>query len=197
MATSYSPLTVTSGLVMYLDAANPKSYPGSGTAWTDISRNNNNATLTNGPTFNSANSGNIVFDGVDDYLLTASISSFRSISMFVYKTEVGPSGWKYLLDARPGMGGGYFANLSTGDWTNWYLNGSSIASTYSLLPTNQWFHLYIQAPTTYTSTINFMSRYSNNEQMGGKLGIIQIYNRTLSAQEIAQNYNATKTRYGL
>ena len=66
MTTSYSPLIVTDGLVMYLDAANPKSYPGTGTTWTDISRNNNNGTLTNGPTFSSANLGSIVFDGSND-----------------------------------------------------------------------------------------------------------------------------------
>jgi hypothetical protein len=47
MGTSYSPRTVTNGLVWCLDAANAKSYPGSGTLWYDISGNANNATLTN------------------------------------------------------------------------------------------------------------------------------------------------------
>ena len=36
MAISYNPSSVTSGLVLALDAANPKSYPGSGTAWTNL-----------------------------------------------------------------------------------------------------------------------------------------------------------------
>ena len=58
---------VTNGLVLYLDAAKRDSYAGIGTAWNDISGNRNNGTLTNGPTFNSANGGNIVFDGADDY----------------------------------------------------------------------------------------------------------------------------------
>lgn len=61
------PKTVTSGLVLCLDAGNPKSYPGSGTTWTDLSNNGNSGTLTNGPTYNSANGGSIVFDGVNDY----------------------------------------------------------------------------------------------------------------------------------
>ena len=57
---------VTDGLVMYLDAGNSTSYPGTGTTWTDLISTANNATLVNGPTFNSANGGAIVFDGVND-----------------------------------------------------------------------------------------------------------------------------------
>jgi len=68
MSFNYSPKTITSGLVMCLDAANTKSYPGSGTTWTDLSGKGNHGTLTNGPTFNSSNLGSIVFDGVDDYV---------------------------------------------------------------------------------------------------------------------------------
>ena len=56
------------GLVLCLDAANTKSYPGSGTTWTDLSGRGNTGTLTNGPTYSSANGGSIVFDGVDDYV---------------------------------------------------------------------------------------------------------------------------------
>jgi hypothetical protein len=62
-----SPGIVTDGLVLWLDAGIAPSYAGSGTTWTDISGNRNNGTLTNGPTFNSANGGSIVFDGVNDY----------------------------------------------------------------------------------------------------------------------------------
>jgi hypothetical protein len=62
------PNIVTDGLVLYLDAANQKSYPGTGTTWNDLSGNGNNGTLVNGPTFNSDNNGSIVFDGVDDYV---------------------------------------------------------------------------------------------------------------------------------
>ena len=68
MAFSYSPKIVTDGLVLYLDAANNRSYPGSGTTWTDLSRGGNNGTLTNGPTFNGANGGSIVFDGTNDFI---------------------------------------------------------------------------------------------------------------------------------
>lgn len=68
MAFNYSPKIVTDGLVLYLDAANTRSYPGTGTTWSDLSRSGNTGTLINGPTFNSGNGGSIVFDGVNDYV---------------------------------------------------------------------------------------------------------------------------------
>lgn len=68
MPNNYGPRIVTDGLVLCLDAVNSKSYPGSGTVWTDLSRNSNSGTLINGPTFNTANGGGIVLDGTDDYI---------------------------------------------------------------------------------------------------------------------------------
>ena len=62
----FGPNTITDGLVLALDAANPRSYPGSGTAWKDIV-SNNDGTLTNGPTFSNDKGGNIIFDGTNDY----------------------------------------------------------------------------------------------------------------------------------
>jgi len=58
---------VTNGLVLYLDAANKISYPGSGTTWQDLSGRGNNGTLVNGPTFSTDRGGSIQFDGSDDY----------------------------------------------------------------------------------------------------------------------------------
>ena len=90
MGLNHSPLIVTNGLVMCLDAGNTKSYPGSGTTWTDLSGNGNNGTLTNGPTYNSINSGSIVFDGIDDHVLVASNASIptgsaaRTVSIWFY-----------------------------------------------------------------------------------------------------------------
>jgi hypothetical protein len=62
------PVLVTAGLVLNLDAGNSSSYIGSGNNWNDLSGNNNTGTLTNGPIFNSANGGSIVFDGIDDVI---------------------------------------------------------------------------------------------------------------------------------
>jgi hypothetical protein len=67
------------GLVLALDAANTKSYPGSGTTWTDLSGNSNTGTLTNGPTYSSANGGSIVLDGADDYVSTPNSASLLAV----------------------------------------------------------------------------------------------------------------------
>ena len=70
---------VRNGLVLNLDAANLSSYPGSGTTWTDVSGNGNNGTLTNGPTYNSANGGSIVLDGADDFVNTPNSASLLAV----------------------------------------------------------------------------------------------------------------------
>ena len=58
MTIKHSPRIVTDGLVVHYDAANTKSYPGSGTAWKDLSGKGNNGTIY-GATFGSGN----YFDG--------------------------------------------------------------------------------------------------------------------------------------
>ena len=73
---------VSDGLVLCLDAANRKSFVSGSSVWTDISRNGNNGTLTNGPTFNSANGGSIVFDGTNDYVTAGSTPSGTSLFTF-------------------------------------------------------------------------------------------------------------------
>jgi hypothetical protein len=64
----HSPQISLNGLVLCLDAANSKSYPGSGTTWTDLSGFGNNGTLVNGVGYSGDNLGSLVFDGVDDYV---------------------------------------------------------------------------------------------------------------------------------
>lgn len=80
MALHHSPSIITDGLVLCLDAANRESYSRSGTIWTDLA-GINNGTLTNGPTFNSANGGSIVFDGVNDYVLISDSPSLNLSSV--------------------------------------------------------------------------------------------------------------------
>ena len=67
MSLSHSPKVVTDGLVLYLDAANKRSYPGTGATWSDL-KGSNNGTLTNGLTFDGDNKGSIVFDGTNEYV---------------------------------------------------------------------------------------------------------------------------------
>jgi hypothetical protein len=68
MAIGYNPTILSNGIFLNYDAANTKSYSGTGTLWTSIAGVAIPGTLTNGPTYSSANSGNIVFDGVNDYV---------------------------------------------------------------------------------------------------------------------------------
>ena len=60
MATKYGPTIVTDGLVLCLDAANSQSYPGSGTTWTDLSGNSNDANVGSSVTYNSTYGGGLV-----------------------------------------------------------------------------------------------------------------------------------------
>ena len=84
MAFNYSPRVITDGLVLYLDAANTRSYPGVGTTWTDISRSGINGTLTNGPTFNSENGGSIVFDGSNNYCSIPAIDVGKNFTVGIW-----------------------------------------------------------------------------------------------------------------
>ena len=70
MGLAHSPRIVTDGLILALDAGNAKSYPGSGSTWTDLSGNSNTGTLTSmaGSNYNSANGGYLDFDGTADYV---------------------------------------------------------------------------------------------------------------------------------
>jgi hypothetical protein len=69
------PNIIEDGLVLYLDAGNRKSYPGSGTTWFDKSGRGNNGTLINGPTFDTGSLGSVVFDGTNDYVNCGNNSS--------------------------------------------------------------------------------------------------------------------------
>ena len=80
MGTYGGPDIVTDGLIFSVDAANKKSYPGSGTTWYDLSGNGSTATLTNGPTFSSTKHGAIVFDGSNDYIQTNFVYSLPTIT---------------------------------------------------------------------------------------------------------------------
>lgn len=68
MALGHSPQIVRDGLVLHLDAANVKSYPGSGITLSDLSTISGSGTFFNGPVFESDNLGSINFDGTSDYI---------------------------------------------------------------------------------------------------------------------------------
>jgi hypothetical protein len=109
-----TPPIVTNGLVLNLDCGNRLSYPTSGTTWTDLSGNNNNGTLINGPTFNPNNLGSIVFDGVDDKVLLTPGDNFS------YGTgDFTLDGWFYVTKTLPQYGERIFTQTIIG--TNYFV----------------------------------------------------------------------------
>ena len=77
---------VTDGLVMNLDAGDPRSYPGSGATWTDLSGNGNNGTL-NGPTYSNADGGFLAFTRSSISYVTSSSSTVRTIGLNPFSLE--------------------------------------------------------------------------------------------------------------
>jgi len=127
MATRYNYTggIVTNGLVLNLDAAKVDSYPGTGTTWRDLSGNNNNGTLTNGPTFSGiGKQASIVFDGVDDTVNMGTSSIFQPSSitfcMWVKRTATWGAG-SCLFWAKPNgdyTGTGFYVEPVSPNFSN-------------------------------------------------------------------------------
>lgn len=79
---------VTNNLILYLDATRATSYIGSGTNWSDLSTQNNNATLVGSPIF-SSNPSSFTFSGTN-YATT--LKSNISLSAATFIAWVNPSG---------------------------------------------------------------------------------------------------------
>lgn len=225
MAFNYSPKVITDGLVLYLDAANTRSYISGSTTWSDLSRSENNGTLTNGPTFNSANGGSIVFDGTNDYALINGFNLLAPLTIisWIYKTS--HKTWASILDR---YGNESLDSVSLGfdsdngqrlmyQWNNSPPFSNRVLGT-TIINTNQWYHVCVTAtPTTadfYVNSVFDVSRSvgqvsqtgnfyvgtnlaGGDEYYAGRIANLQVYNRALSSTEILQNYNSTKTRFGL
>ena len=111
-----TPSIVTNGLKLYLDAGNVTSYPGTGTVWTDLSGNGNNATLNGGVTYNSSNSGNLVFNGSTGYVDGPNLlygESKATLSGWVKKTNTSNPISFGIMDS---LGGNRIEIV-------WYING--------------------------------------------------------------------------
>ena len=232
MGTSYNPRIVTDGLILCLDAANKRSYPGAGTTWYDLGKSKYHGTLTNGPTFDSANKGSISFDGAGDYASTLSnflngLTLYEGItfSAWVNPASLASQGfvlgaWRQSISldqaglfiinsgpliavadgstAEPGVG--VSNSLSVGVWQHitgtWQTNRS-----YRLYKNGD----YIGGGTQSGNGFNFSSsgsnfyigaqKQNNSRFYNGKMSSIFVYNRALSAEEIKQNYLATKGRF--
>lgn len=105
MGVGYNPRCVQDGLVLYLDAANRRSYPQSGSVWNDLGPNVNNATLVNSPTFTTTFNGAFAFDGTNDQIdfptLTFDNTTFTSEIWGKLPGPINTSNRRSLL-------GGYF-----------------------------------------------------------------------------------------
>jgi len=170
LAISYNPSSVTSGLVLCLDAANSKSYPGSGTTWTDLSGNGNNATLTNGPTYNSANGGSIVFDGNNDHALlntTSVISGDFTVEVWFNQTSYTPSSFgsqRCLVGGSNNSSGADNCQFIIGDNGTILLAlaGAAVTltpTTTGLMILNNWYHIiWTRTGSNITTYLNNVSR---------------------------------------
>ncbi len=135
MAYHHSPRIITDGLVLVLDAANQKSYPGSGTTWSDLSGNGNNGILINGPTFDSGNLGSIVFDGVNDYVDTGQKFNFDQSSQFSAEFWINFISHSDKSVAAAGIvGKGHYYN---NNWSIWLYNDHRIFFETTGNPTRQ------------------------------------------------------------
>jgi hypothetical protein len=104
---------VQSGLVLNLDAGVSSSYPTTGTTWTDLSGSGNNGTLTNGPTYSSANGGSIVFDGSNDY--ASFTSNCYNVSLNGTINELTINAWVYWNS---------FPTNNIDEIVSWWQNGT-------------------------------------------------------------------------
>ena len=242
MALSHSPSIITQNLSLCLDAANPKSYPGSGTTWTDLSGNGGNATLFNNVQYSPENGGCLDFNRTDDSYATiphdATISSqvfgtsnnftlsawfvideYVNYSCFIQKAFGGsysnttaglwsesPTRVKFVMGTNEGGNpagsnlqisytttpGVWYNMVGVADGTNaiLYINGEPVGSPVNIAST------LIRTRSTNGSPITIGTRSTaNTPELDGRISNLSIYNRALTAQEIQQNFNATKSRY--
>jgi hypothetical protein len=208
---------VTDGLVLYLDAGNTASYPGSGTTWTDLSGNGNNGTLVNGVGYNSDNLGSLVFDGVNDYVSLPSINTNSNFTLNFWTKRTSNTN-PTLFSGNPASG---YLQIRNGSSEISLVKsfvaelggfGSSTATTLNLISNititksgttfsasvNGDFKNTLTVTETFTTTAPTLGiNTSNSEPYTGNIYQFLVYNRTLSQQEIQQNFNATRSRFGL
>ena len=227
MASKGGPDIVENGLTLFLDASNIRSYPGSGTTWSDLSGNGNTGTLTNGPTFSAGNLGSIVFDGTNDYVNISNTSILNNSSQTI-------NIW-FLYTSIPGNGVSVIGKHdSAGSWNgyNMGLYGGAVfcqfkpssntdaGSVSTNMSANTWtlitlkftigstLTLYKNGNKISTNALSSVSMTSQPIRIGlsvdtywsalpGRVASVQIYSRELPDDEVLQNYNATKSRFGL
>lgn len=224
MAGNVAPNMITDGLVLCLDAANPKSFVSGSTTWNDLTTNFNNGTLVNGPTFDSGNGGSIVFDGIDDYGIINGNNLTKQLNQITVECFFNKSSGRTILshsnDTIGAVKSYAFEQVSNSFQSK--LNISSVQYTLSHTDlNNKWnmisltydgslitlYHngVFITSTpaagsVTYQTNSNLNIGRKNSadgEYINGRISNIRLYNRSLTANEVLQNYNTIKTRFGL
>jgi hypothetical protein len=223
-ATVQQPSIATTGLLLYLDAGNPASYPGSGTTWTDLSSNANNATSLNGTTYSSANGGILTFNGSGSGSLVANKynTTYTGKTIFIagnvtdvangnFRAALGasagsrnfnlylysPSAGQYQMHFSAGGVGSFSANLSYTPGS-WFTAGITQQTDGTLI-------YYLNGQQVSTTTQTFSQYLSGStENVGradnfwsGPLPVITVYGVALTAAQMLANHNAVRLRYGL
>lgn len=219
MSLYHSPSIATDGMILCLDAANIKSYPGSGAAWTDLSGNNNNSTNYNSSTYNS--SGYFTFDGTNQYFEGGSINFSTTAITFAswFRQLSNPSNFTQIIGSATASGAIYIAPNSSNVFgqLSFVTNGNK-GTGNTTIPLNVWKHITVTWETgstiklyingtfsrqsaAFTDTITITSHRIASYAAGGYLNCdvsnASIYNRALTAEEIQQNFNALRGRYGI
>jgi len=216
------------GALLYLDAGNAASYPGSGTTWTDLSTNTNNATLVGPPPFTSAGANSyFTFNGAGTQYagtLTAKYNqTYTGKTVFIVArlTAIAATTYRCMFGTPTGTRNfnTYIYSPSTGVYQiHFSANGLGGLSNNLPITTNQWF-----CATVTQTTGGLISYYLNGQPVGtntgqtfsqwvsnggenvayadnywyGDIPIVAVYGRALSSDQILQNYNSIKGRYGL
>lgn len=215
---------VHNGLVVWLDAGINLSYPGSGSTWTDLVGNNHNASLSNSPTYNSNNGGYFTFTSASSQYATLAgtplnTTSYTKSCWFYLDSTTDNN----LISFDDGNGTGHYMffggtnKLSIGHtaWTGFPTTYSSTASfsnfTWYLVTvtfnTTNGMRLYINnsLDSSYTAQltapvatgIRLGSYSAGGNLLNGRISQVFIYNRSITATEVNQNFLATRSRYGV
>ena len=219
MSLHHNPRIVTSGLQLALDAADANSYPGTGTTWYDLTENGYQATMSN---MTAANW--VTYNGVKAFETTDTSNQGFRITDFpfpqsgrTYEIWINSKsfdiGWQTWFDdsgnERVLFGtstnsiyvypsANFTGNLVAGEWyqlsyTMTGGNGSSITAYKNGSSVGTGTYGY----TIATSGTLFLLGDAGSEITSCYCAIARVYSRVLSPAEIAQNYEATKTRFGL
>ena len=219
MSTRYNPSIILDKLTLCYDAGNIKSYPGSGTTWTDISGKSNNGTLTNGPTFDSGNKGSFGFDGSNDYVSISNAALSKNCSILFWFKDNNPGNWDDIFTFQTGVDGTASRLEKSGSVAyqyDWYRGGFvSATALFNHTGTKYDFISLVFDDTNATcyqnavqtaqtassdfgsaSDIHLSKRLNMNALWSGNIAQFSIYNKPLTALEVKQNYDALKWRYG-